>query len=682
MTDIFRRQIDQYRKSLIEAQCAGDRKSEARALSRLGEVYIGLGENEQACGYIQNALNLARLSGATQVVGLALANLGLLHIRRGETRKAALCYLEALEAVGAVSDLHTQFAILDSLIEIYQETNEPDKIAICAEHKLIIEERAKSQIPEGQATDETGWAFEMSGNQYISNGLAQVVETDTEDQQHETNMVGSTEKSSILSNLVGGTAFTGFGRFSSIIFSFINVFLVTRALSAGDYGSFVILRLVVIFLGQVSGFGLNSALPVFISEAQDADEKRRIFNTVLYSRLLIVIICSAVAIPLRVQIAALFGASIEPDLVLFIPVWFLFEVLLTLMQSVLQSFLQFARIGISDFIVGLANLLFMIVFVLWLRLGFIGLVYARCVALFIALVFTFIDLPVQVKLEFDFAILRKLLKFGIPLQLNNVLSFIFGRIDTMLIGLLLGAEGVAYYEIARKIPDSLNIGFEAYRIVYYPYVSRFYAQKQHGRLAKLLNNSNRLIAFVTLLGALVTLLFGHELVFLFFTSKYEASVSPLIVLMVGLCFSMIGYTLGTSLVAIGDTVKPPLINLAHMAVTIGGNLLLIPHLGITGAALTVLVGNIVTNPLNVYFLRRRDIAVDTKPYVKAMMIFTVHAVVYLTLLPTSLWIRSLFFIPFLLSSIFFSVITETDFRLLIDATRPLVSQALNAVRTR
>lgn len=680
MTNVLPNHLDRYQQALVEARCAGDKQCEAHALVHLGETYARLGETEQAQKYFQEALMLSRQCGETIAMGWALAGVGQLHATKGETRKAICNYMEALDAAGHARDLHTQSAVLDNLIAIYQEAGEPDKVSICVEHKLkIAAAMGDQEVQEQELKDISGSNHQGK----IHDGSGQAIERIEENGSSDSEVTDSGKQPSLLSRLIGGTVFTGFGRLAVIAFSFANVLLATRVLPAEDYGIFVILRVFVIFLGQTSGFGLVSALPVFIGSTHDTDEKRRTFNTALYFRLLIIAIVSAVAIPLRTQIAALLNSTIEPEAVIFIPVLFLLETLLGLMQSALQSFLRFTQIGISDFMTGLANLLLIIVFVVWLRLGFLGLVYARCLALAVALIFTFVNLPVQTRLEFDVSILSKLLRFGVPLQFNATLSFVFERMDTILVGILLGTGGVAYYEIARKIPDSLNMAFEAYRTVYYPHASRFYAEKQYARLAQLLDHSNRLIAFFMLLGALVMVLFGRELVFLIFTSEYEPSVAPLIVLMVTLCFSTVEYMLGTSLVAMGDTTKPPLINIARTVVVVGGNLLFIPHFGLTGAALTSLVGNVFAIPLNVYFLRRRQVTTSAQPYVRATIIFAAHAAVYLILLPTSLiWARGLFVISFLVFSYLLAVITYADLELLLAETRPWISRTLSAMRVR
>src|SRR5690606_41186575 len=74
--------------------------------------------------------------------------------------------------------------------------------------------------------------------------------------------------------------------------------------------------------------------------------------------------------------------------------------------------------------------------------------------------------------RFDRQVLQELLRFGFPLQLNFVLSFVFSRADTFLISVLLGPAQVAFYEIARRIPDSVSDAYEAFVQVYFPSVAQ------------------------------------------------------------------------------------------------------------------------------------------------------------------------------------------------------------------
>ncbi len=457
-----------------------------------------------------------------------------------------------------------------------------------------------------------------------------------------------------------------------MVLSLVGVMVITRTVGAEEYGSFIILRVVVLFLAQISGMGLASSIPVFVNATDDDGKKSQIINSALLFRLATIIVLGLLSLPFADSIARLFDSTMSLGHAAFIPILFFFEAIFGLLQASLQSFHRFQRMGIADAISSTTNLLFIFIFVVWLKMGFIGLLQARSIALGLAIVFQYINLPIARKPQLNTGVLREMLKFGLPLQLNDILSFVFSRIDTVLLGLLLGSAGVAYYEIARKIPDTLTLAYEAYRAVYFPFVSKFSAEGKSDKLARILNHSLRLGAFLPILGALLALLFGREVFLLVFTEEYLPSVTPFIILMGGLSLYAVGYTLGTTQVAIGETDKPVLANIAHTITSVATSLVLIPILGATGAAIASIAGSIVSNPLDVFFLRRKDVEVDVMTYVKPMFLFVVHAVVYMVTMPENLLVSSLFVVTFLAGSVLFSVVTMDDINLLFSEGEKLL----------
>jgi O-antigen/teichoic acid export membrane protein len=123
--------------------------------------------------------------------------------------------------------------------------------------------------------------------------------------------------------------------------------------------------------------------------------------------------------------------------------------------------------------------------------------------------------------------------------------------------------------------------------------------------------------------------------------------------------------LGTTQIAIGETDKPVLVNIAHTATSVAASFALIPILGATGAAIANVSGSIVANPLNVMFLVRKNIDVDVMTYVKPIFLFAIHAVVYLVTMPQNLLMSSLFVVTFLAGSVLFSIITLDDINLIV-----------------
>ncbi len=482
-------------------------------------------------------------------------------------------------------------------------------------------------------------------------------------------------RDSLLSHFVKGTVSIGLGKALAMVLGLAGAMISSRCLAAEDLGQYFLILLIAEFLVQISGFGLFMALPRFIAAEKDEQSLGRLVNTALGFQLGVIVVVGLLAVLLRAPLAALFGSSPVAGLVLFVPLVFFLQSALRLSQSALQGFLRWSRIGASDAITGVTRFVLIVALVGALRAGLLGLMAAEIGAQVGALAFAYIGIPVRKRIEIDPDVLNKMLRFGFPLQINDILTIIFSRIDTLIVGVLLGPANVAYYEIARKVPGMVSQVYIAFRQVYFPLFSELSLSGERERASRLLNTSTRLVSFITALGVLIAALFGREIMILLFSERYLASATAFTLLMVGLNLSLIGYTLGISLVAVGDTNKPPLINIAHTAVSLVGNLTLIPALGIGGAALAGLAGSTVTNPLNVFFLRRRGIDVRVGGYLKPVAILSAHVAAVSVLQPVTLGQRGLFVATFLAVSLLLSVVTLDEIARLLAMIRPALRRS-------
>lgn len=468
------------------------------------------------------------------------------------------------------------------------------------------------------------------------------------------------DSGSLLARFVRGTLSTGLGSLSTMVLGLLATMVAARRLAPEAFGGFVLLQVVAVFLTRVSSFGLDLSVARSVASTDDGERKRQLINTAVYFRLSTVFVVSLVALIARPALYAAFGSSLMPNLLLFLPILFLLESSTGLLKSALQGLFLFKRMGMTDFIAGLFNFLLVLVFVQFFDRGAMGLIQARVISLSLSCAYAYLATPVKKRLEFHPQALKEMLVFGFPLQINDILGFAFQRIDTLIIGVLLGPADVAYYEIARRIPDSLARLYEAFRSVYYAFLSRLFGLGQQNKAAQLLNNSTRLVSFASILGALLALLFGRDIIILLFSEYYLASVPAFVLLMAALGISLVGNILGTSLVAVGDSDKPAIINVVHTAVSSLANLVLIPVLGIAGAALATLSGTCATNPLNVMFLRRRKVDVTVRAYLKPIVILGAFGILVLVVKPTGLLQKGSVIALFILACVFLSVVTSED----------------------
>jgi O-antigen/teichoic acid export membrane protein len=487
---------------------------------------------------------------------------------------------------------------------------------------------------------------------------------------------------SLVSRFIGGTVSVGLGNVSTLVLGLVGTVIAVRHLPAEEFGSFVLIGVVASFLTAVSSFGLDLSIAKFVAGTEDERERGRLVNTAIGFRLLTILAVSLIAFLARPALSAAYGSSSVSVWAVFVPILFLLQSARNLLRSVLQGFYQFGKMGLADLLAGLLNLALLILLVVILKFGFLGLICARILSSALSCAFLYFSMPVRKRLEFDYAKLREMLVFGMPLQINDVLTVVFRRIDSLVIGILLGPTEIAYYEIARKIPDNLMTLYDAFRSVYFPLVSGMFAREERDKVAQVLNNSTRLISFVTAAGAVIALLFGRDIIVLLFSERYLASVPVFVVLMVALNLSLIGSTLGISLVAVGDSDKPAIINIAHTAVSLLGTIALVPSLGILGAAITSVVGSAATNPLNFFFLRKRLPHISGGNYMKPIAVAAPIMLATLLVKPDGVLPKVMFTLLFLAACWLLSIVTRQDVAVLFAEARITLFKPMRVVRSR
>ncbi len=460
------------------------------------------------------------------------------------------------------------------------------------------------------------------------------------------------------------------GSFSviSAILGIAGTVVLTRYLSPLIFGVYTIILVAVSFLGQFSTLGLEMGITRFIAGSKDEAIKENYLGTAAIMRLGAILLACLLAWIGRTYLIKLFGISLLPEFYFFIPLLFVLESTRSFLRSILQGCLLFPKIGLTDLISSSLNFLLLLALVYGINSGSITwLILIKVVSSFLACMFAFISIPVKKKITFDFDKFKELIMFGFPLQLNDVLSFISTRIDTLVVAALLGPAEVAYYEVARKIPDNLRLLYEPFRSVFYPFLSKRYKLEDQKHASNLLNDSLRFVAFIMVFGAAISVLFSKEIISLLFSDTYLPCSPVFVVLMINLSIALISNVMGTTFPAIGDSVTPTIINILNAIISLLGSILLIPGFRIMGAAIANTTGTALTYPPTIVLLRRKIDLLNIS-YLKPLALFCGWGALVFISKPGSVLIKFGFLLLFLAASFFFSIITKGDVLLLFEGS--------------
>jgi O-antigen/teichoic acid export membrane protein len=491
-----------------------------------------------------------------------------------------------------------------------------------------------------------------------------------------------TTNKSIVSYFFSGTIFIGIARVSTIVFGLVSVMIATRFLTTEAYGAYVLALTLNNALVQFFSFGLGLVIPKYLASTEDENDRITLQNTVFHFRLFSVLSIILLLVIFKPFIGVFFEPHLFSDIFTALPFLFFLVSLSNLFESILRGQLAFRAIGVIEFASEATELTLLSVFVIVYGLGFWGLLIAKFVARIVSILLAFRVSRFKHRWQVDLSLAKDMLKFGFPLQIQYIFDFAYSKLDTLIIGSLLGARGVAFYDIARKIPDSLMQLYSVFISVYFPVSANVYATEKEEKTNYILNNSIRLLSFTAVLATLLTLLFGKDIIVVLFSEEYLGSYWVLVLLMFGVALDLMEEILGYSLVAIGQPDKPLYINVVRAVFSLAGNLILLPVLGFMGAAVVYILGNLVALPINVFFLNRKDINPNFSSFVKLMVIFEVLSALFLVSNLNGLPLKFVFAFLFIPFSFLFSIITLRDTKVVFGEVYVAWSKFASKLRNR
>ena len=348
--------------------------------------------------------------------------------------------------------------------------------------------------------------------------------------------------------------------------------------------------------------GLDSAYSAFYFDKGDDERSKKVFHTLTLSFILIGFIPILLMLFSTPISSALFHKNDYSYIVNYafasvsFNLWFLPYSLELRLKNRMFLF------SLANVIASLSMVLLNILFVSVMHLGEASLVLSTTIvhAEQILIYILFVRV-VPSKKYFDFALLKKMLKFSIPLIPMSIMMWVLSLSDRYVLLYTHGSDSVGIYGIGLRFTTLLNVVISAVTIAYTTFA---FSSKDDSNAKKMYFNIYNIMAFL-LMGASFTVgLFGKEIIQFMTAESYSIAYLPLRDLM----FAQSIYGI-TTIVGYGISFKKK--SIYHfLAVTAGAvlnlllNLLLIPQYGIVAASLTTLLGYLLYYILTLYYSKK------------------------------------------------------------------------------
>lgn len=358
----------------------------------------------------------------------------------------------------------------------------------------------------------------------------------------------------------------------------------TRYLSRADYGILELLDYTNVIISIIVLAGLNLAIPRFFNEANDPLGRRQTLSSATIFVLVSGFLCVLIGFMFSVEIADLILGETGHENLINLNIILLYAQLVGNISGVTFIAEKKSKVFLFYTIVRLvlcigANLYFIVL----MGLGVVGMLYGNIFGNTLVAVAILTHNVVRNGLSVSLPVLKKMIRFGIPLIPASILGTIMHNADRFLIRYYCTLDEVGLYCIGYKFPFMLNaLIMQSFSLIWtgaviYEISKEPDAAYQYGRITTY-------VIGLFLLAQLCLFVFAPLMIRILVDQKFYAAQQVIPLVALGLCFHAFYFFF-----SIGSMIKKKtwLVNLAYVpaaALNIAGNMILLPKYGYMAAA--------------------------------------------------------------------------------------------------
>jgi O-antigen/teichoic acid export membrane protein len=427
-----------------------------------------------------------------------------------------------------------------------------------------------------------------------------------------------------------------FSQVLSLLLSIITLPFLTKTYSTDLYGVWAQIGVTVGLLTPILILHLSTALIRFIAAEEDKNKRRNAFGAMLWPVLAFCGLALFISLLLRDNLSTLIFADTKYGF--FIPLTFLWASMSALFSfsiSYLRARGMIKKLSVISIILALAKMAAIVVLAM-IGLELEWIVSLVIIAQAILVIFVFFSIIKEVGVPWpQFGGLKCYLAFSIPLIPLSILLWVINMSDRYLITHFLDISQTGIYSASYTLGSLIALFFGPISFVLFPTLSRLWEQKEQMKVKNYLEYSTKLFLTFAIPGAIGLWMLSQPLLRTFTTPEY--AVGGALVLLIALGVLLLGlYQINVHIILLMHQTKwlPPMVGLAT-AVNIGLNIILIPAIGIIGAAISTIVSFFILAVIVFVWVRRAvKFRVDLK-FMFKVAVATGLMAIFLFLMPVS-----------------------------------------------
>jgi O-antigen/teichoic acid export membrane protein len=394
-----------------------------------------------------------------------------------------------------------------------------------------------------------------------------------------------------------------------------------RFLGAAAFGLFTMTLTIYTLASLVGGIGIPAAIVKYVAEFKENKEKLNIFvscgviNSIFFG-----MIIGSVLFALSGMLASIFNMPELTELIKIISFALPFLVLNNTLLGLLNGLREMKSYSLRT-VIRSSLLLGFTILLVGIGLGIKGAV----LALLLSEIGTLFLLIFISRNFFRFLIqdyvktTKEVVKFGSQLFLASAIYMVNTYTDTLLVGFFLMDKDVGIYAIAIALSRAFLVIPGSMSTITYPAISEYHSKGSHESVENLINKSMKYsLIILSILGILI-IFFSKDIILLLLKPEFLPAVTPIAILVLGMIFFGSMASIGSAFSAVGRPDIPFKINLLTAVVNLTLDVVLIPILGITGAAIGTATSLSMLTILAIYLLNKiLNVKIDVRWYAKVL----------------------------------------------------------------
>ena len=422
------------------------------------------------------------------------------------------------------------------------------------------------------------------------------------------------------------------GQIVIALISLINSVVIARALGVEDRGFFVMAMLLPNILITFSDFGIGAASTKFTAS------KKYLSSNILLSNSVLVLIRLCLISIIGILIVHFYSESLFPG----IPKNYLYLGLLQALALGIQGsiFPIFLGLGLGvrySLILVFSAFLSLTVFTIcWLTIG-LSVRLALLVQFgtsFIVTIYIYINLfnIINEKGKISLTYIKDAFKFGSGVFVSIISTFANEKMILLVLNFFGGVIYVSLYTLAQSLTERIYLLSDAVGTMLMPKIS----EDPESNSSFITPTVFKITIVVTFFIALILAIFANSIVTLMYTEEFAGSIIIMQFLLVAVIFSSGWRVISQDLNGRGLTKFTAMINVMLVIISLSLAIILLPKIGLVGAAIGSIIAYVFASLIGVIFFVRNT---DKIKFIM-MFSFSKHEVLIFKKLFKSLFIRS------------------------------------------